>query len=107
MCRTPQSECALPLARLSRMPFFRQDLARCPPTACPVIVAIYTDYYGSQKANADVTRFPAQVVWDGLVANGVLGCRIERQEIGSVKFESNSQESRRGEIIIGRPSGFT
>ena len=70
----------------------------------PVIVASYTDPYGSQKANADFTRLRAQVVSDGLVANGVLASRIERREIGSVKFQSDSQESRRVEIIIGHPS---
>ena len=69
----------------------------------PVIVASYTDPYGSQKANADFTRLRAQVVSDGLVANGVLASRIERREIGSVKFQSDSQESRRVEIIIGHP----
>jgi outer membrane protein OmpA-like peptidoglycan-associated protein len=69
----------------------------------PVIVASYTDPYGSQKANADFTRLRAQVVSDGLVANGVLASRIERREIGSVQFQSDSQESRRVEIIIGHP----
>jgi outer membrane protein OmpA-like peptidoglycan-associated protein len=47
----------------------------------PVIVASYTDPYGGQKANADFTRLRAQVVSDGLVANGVLASRIERREI--------------------------
>jgi outer membrane protein OmpA-like peptidoglycan-associated protein len=69
----------------------------------PVIVASYADRYGSQKANADFTRLRAQVVLDGLVANGVLAYRIERREIGSVNFQSESQESRRVEITIGHP----
>jgi outer membrane protein OmpA-like peptidoglycan-associated protein len=69
----------------------------------PVVVASYTDPYGSAKANADFTRLRAQVVSDGLIANGVLASRIERRDIGSVKLQSNSQESRRVEIIIGHP----
>jgi outer membrane protein OmpA-like peptidoglycan-associated protein len=69
----------------------------------PVIVASYTDPYGSEKANTDFTRLRAQVVLDGLVANGVMASRIQRREIGSVKFRSDSQESRRVEIIVGSP----
>ena len=42
----------------------------------PVIVASYADPYGSEKANADFTRLRAQVVVDGLVANGVMASRI-------------------------------
>jgi outer membrane protein OmpA-like peptidoglycan-associated protein len=68
----------------------------------PVIVASYADPYGSQKANADFTRLRAQVVVDGLVADGVLASRVQRQDIGSVNFQSDSQESRRVEITIGR-----
>ena len=69
----------------------------------PVIVASYTDPYGSEKANADISRLRAQAVVDGLVANGVLASRIQRREIGSVKFQSDPQESRRVEIIVGNP----
>jgi outer membrane protein OmpA-like peptidoglycan-associated protein len=69
----------------------------------PVILASYTDPYGSEKANADFSRLRAQAVVDGLVANGVLASRIQRREIGSVKFQSDPQESRRVEIIVGNP----
>ena len=69
----------------------------------PVTVASYADPYGSEKANTDFTRLRAQVVLDGLVANGVMASRIQRREIGSVKFRSDSQESRRVEIIVGNP----
>ena len=69
----------------------------------PVTVASYADPYGSEKANSDFTRLRAQVVIDGLVADGVMASRIQRREIGSVKFRSDSQESRRVEIIVGSP----
>jgi outer membrane protein OmpA-like peptidoglycan-associated protein len=69
----------------------------------PVTVASYADPYGSEKANIDFTHLRAQVVIDGLVANGVLASRIQRREIGSVKFQSDPQESRRVEIIVGNP----
>jgi outer membrane protein OmpA-like peptidoglycan-associated protein len=69
----------------------------------PVIVASYADPYGSEKANADFTRLRAQVVVDKLVANGVLPSRIQRLEIGSVKFQIDPQESRRVEITVGDP----
>jgi outer membrane protein OmpA-like peptidoglycan-associated protein len=69
----------------------------------PVIVASYADPYGSQKANADFTRLRAQVVVDGLVANGVPASRIQRQDIGAVSFQLDAQESRRVEITVGSP----
>jgi len=69
----------------------------------PVAVASYADPYGSEKANTDFTRLRAQVVIDGLVANGVMASRIQRREIGSVKFQGDPQESRRVEIIVGNP----
>jgi outer membrane protein OmpA-like peptidoglycan-associated protein len=69
----------------------------------PVIVASYADPYGSEKANADFTRLRAQVVVNELVANGVIASRIQRREIGSVRFESDPQESRRVEITVGNP----
>jgi outer membrane protein OmpA-like peptidoglycan-associated protein len=69
----------------------------------PVIVASYADPYGSEKANADFARLRAQVVVDGLVANGVIASRIQRREVGSVKFQSDPQESRRVEIAVGSP----
>ena len=69
----------------------------------PVVVASYTDPYGSQKANADFTRLRAQMVVDGLVADGVLATRIQRREIGSVNFQIDAQESRRVEITVGQP----
>jgi outer membrane protein OmpA-like peptidoglycan-associated protein len=68
----------------------------------PVLVASYTDPYGSGKANADFTRLRAQVVVDGLVANGVIASRIQLREVGSVKFQSDPQESRRVEVIVGK-----
>ena len=69
----------------------------------PVTVASYADPYGSEKVNADFTRLRAQVVVDGLVANGVMASSIQRREIGAVKFQSDPQESRRVEIIVGVP----
>jgi outer membrane protein OmpA-like peptidoglycan-associated protein len=69
----------------------------------PVIVASYTDSYGSEKANADFSRLRAQAVVDGLVANGVSASRIQRHEIGSVKFQSDPQESRRVVVTVGNP----
>jgi len=69
----------------------------------PVTVASYADPYGSEKANSDFTRLRAQVVIDGLVADGVMASRIQRREIGSVKFQIDPQESRRVEIIVGNP----
>src|ERR1700730_17578335 len=78
------------------------DWARKHPDM-PVIVASYADPYGSQKATADFTSLRAQVVVDGLVANGVLASRIARREIGSVNFQIDAQESRRVEITVGRP----
>jgi cytochrome c oxidase subunit II len=68
----------------------------------PVVVASYTDPYGTQKVNADFTRLREQAVVDGLVANGVLATRIQRREIGSVNFQIDAQESRRVEITVGR-----
>ena len=69
----------------------------------PVVVASYADPYGSQKASADFTRLRAQVVVDGLISNGVPATRIQRNEIGSVNFQIDSQESRRVEITVGSP----
>ena len=68
----------------------------------PVLVASYADPYGSEKANADFTRLRAQVVVDGLVANGVIASRIQLREVGSVKFQDDPQESRRVEVIVGK-----
>jgi len=69
----------------------------------PVVVASYADPYGSQKASADFTRLRAQVVIDGLIGNGVPAARIQRNEIGSVNFQIDPQESRRVEITVGSP----
>jgi len=68
----------------------------------PVTVLSFTDPYGSTQANADFARLRAQVVIDKLMANGV-GKSIDRREIGSVDFQLSSQESRRVEVIVGRP----
>jgi outer membrane protein OmpA-like peptidoglycan-associated protein len=67
----------------------------------PVIVASYADSYGSRQANIDITRLRAQATFDVLVADGVQATRIQRQEIGTVKFEIDSQESRRVDVVVG------
>jgi outer membrane protein OmpA-like peptidoglycan-associated protein len=69
----------------------------------PVVVASYADPYGSAQANAAFTRLRAQAVIDALVADGVPPARIQRQDIGSVGFQLDAQESRRVEITIGHP----
>lgn len=69
----------------------------------PVVVATYADTYGSPQANADFTRLRAQAVIDGLVADGLPAARIQRQDIGSVAFKLDAQESRRVEITVGNP----
>ena len=69
----------------------------------PVVVASYADPYGSAQANADFVRLRAQAVINGLVANGVVASRIQRREVGPVKFQSEPQESRRVEITVGNP----
>jgi outer membrane protein OmpA-like peptidoglycan-associated protein len=68
-----------------------------------VTVASYADPYGSEKVNTDFTRLRTQMVVDGLVANGVIASRIQRREMGPVKFQSDPQESRRVEITVGNP----
>jgi outer membrane protein OmpA-like peptidoglycan-associated protein len=69
----------------------------------PVLVASYADPYGSGTTNVEFTRLRAQAVIDGLVANGVEASRIQRQDVGPVKFESEPQESRRVVITVGSP----
>ena len=69
----------------------------------PVLVASYADPYGSETTNAEFTRLRAQAVIDGLIANGVAASRIQRQDVGPVKFESEPQESRRVVITVGSP----
>ena len=69
----------------------------------PVVVASYADPYGGARANADFVRLRAQAVINGLVANGVVASRIQRREVGPVKFQSEPQESRRVEITLGNP----
>jgi outer membrane protein OmpA-like peptidoglycan-associated protein len=76
------------------------DWARKHPDM-PVIVASYADPYGSQQVNIDITRLRTRATVDALVADGVLATRIERQEIGTVKFEIDSQESRRVDVVVG------
>jgi outer membrane protein OmpA-like peptidoglycan-associated protein len=78
------------------------DRAKRHPNA-PVVIVIYADPYGSQPANAGITRLRGQVVYDGLVTNGVPPTHIARRETGSVNFQLDSQESRRVEIIVGNP----
>ena len=58
----------------------------------PVAIASYADPYGSEKANTDFTRLRAQVVIDGLVANGVMGL-------------SHSAQGDRLNEVPKRPSG--
>ena len=67
----------------------------------PVILASYADPYGGQQANIDSTCLRAQATFDALVADGGQASRIQRQEIGTVKFQSDSQESRRVDVIVG------
>jgi outer membrane protein OmpA-like peptidoglycan-associated protein len=69
----------------------------------PVLVASYADPYGSETTNVEFTRLRAQAVIDGLIANGVAASRIQRQDVGPVKFESEPQESRRVVITVGSP----
>jgi outer membrane protein OmpA-like peptidoglycan-associated protein len=69
----------------------------------PVVIASYADPYGSKQANAEITRLRGQVVYDGLVANGVPATRIARRETGAVNFQIDPLESRRVEIIVGNP----
>jgi outer membrane protein OmpA-like peptidoglycan-associated protein len=69
----------------------------------PVLVASYTDPYGSETTNVEFTRLRAQAVIDGLVANGVEASRIQLREVGPVKFASEPLESRRVEITVGSP----
>ena len=67
----------------------------------PVIVASYADAYGSPQANIDITRLRAQATFDALVVDGVQASRIQRQDIGSVKFQIDPQESRRVDVVVG------
>ena len=69
----------------------------------PIVVASYADPYGGAQVNVDFVRLRAQAVISGLVANGVVASRIQRREVGSVKFQSEPQESRRVEITVGNP----
>ena len=69
----------------------------------PVVVASYADPYGGAQVNVDFVRLRAQAVISGLVANGVVASRIQRREVGPVKFQSEPQESRRVEITVGNP----
>jgi cytochrome c oxidase subunit 2 len=69
----------------------------------PVMVAVYADPYGSQKANDDFTRLRGQAVIDALVNNGVALARIQRRDVGPVGFQADSHESRRVEITVGTP----
>ena len=78
------------------------DWAKQHPTM-PVLVASYADPYGSEATNVAFTRLRAQAVIDGLIANGVEASRIQRQDVGPVKFTSEPLESRRVVITIGSP----
>ena len=69
----------------------------------PIVVASYADPYGGAQVNVDFVRLRAQAVISGLVANGVVASRIQRREVGPVKFQSEPQESRRVEITVGNP----
>jgi outer membrane protein OmpA-like peptidoglycan-associated protein len=69
----------------------------------PVLVASYADPYGSETTNVEFIRLRAKAVIDGLVANGVEASRIQLQEVGPVKFQSEPQESRRVVIAVGSP----
>ena len=68
-----------------------------------IIGASYTDPYGSETTNAEFARLRSQAVVNGLIATGVEASRIQRQDVGPVKFEGEPQESRRVVITIGSP----
>ena len=69
----------------------------------PITVVGYADPEGSPQANRDISRLRAQIIVDGLVAEGVAPDRIARRAAGSVDFSADSIESRRVEIDVGTP----
>ena len=69
----------------------------------PVVIASYADPYGSETTNVEFVRLRAEAVANELTANGVEASRIQRQNVGPVKFESEPQESRRVVVTVGNP----
>ena len=76
--------------------------ANAHPTA-EVHVIGYADPDGSPQANRDISRARAQVVADGLTADGVSAQRVRVDGRGSVGFACDSQEARRVTISLGTP----
>lgn len=71
--------------------------------AAVVHVIGYADPEGTPQANRDLSRTRAQVVADGLAADGVATQRIRIEGAGAVGFAMDSQESRRVTISLGTP----
>jgi outer membrane protein OmpA-like peptidoglycan-associated protein len=69
----------------------------------PVRVRGYADPEGTPAQIKAISGKRAQAVTDMLVADGVEPARISHVAEGSVKFALDSLESRRVEILLGRP----
>ena len=69
--------------------------------SAPVTVAGFASPIGTTQANADLARTRAQVVADGLIADGVGATRIKRRALGEVDYTLDPIESRRVEISVG------
>ena len=67
----------------------------------PVYVAGFASPIGSTAANAALSKTRAQVVADGLVADGVPATRIKRRALGEVDYTLDPIEARRVEISVG------
>jgi hypothetical protein len=68
----------------------------------PVTVTSYADPYGGPTPA--LLACARRWWWPDWCRNRVLATRIQRNEIGSVKFQIDPQESRRVEIAVGRCS---
>jgi len=62
----------------------------------------FADPTGSRAANLLLSELRAQRVADLLHGDGVAAARIHPIGVGSVRFVSSAQESRRVEIMIGQ-----
>ena len=62
----------------------------------------FADPTGSRAANRLLSELRAQRVADLLHGDGVAAARIHPIGVGSVRFVSSAQESRRVEIMIGQ-----
>jgi len=67
-----------------------------------ILVVGYADQTGSNKANDLLSALRAQVVTDGLVADGVASSLIALQGAGATNTLDSSQASRRVEIVTTR-----